>query len=57
MQIIHSATIKGAGLLECGPYTTTEEDIIRPGASEKTAETKAIKNMKKNAELGVIDPL
>ena len=57
MQIIHSATIKGAGLLECGPYSTALGDIRRPGASAKTLETKAIKNMKKNAESGAIDPL
>ena len=57
MQIIHSATIKGTGLMECGPYSMRNPDFHKPGASTKELETAAINTIEKYANTGAIDPL
>lgn len=55
MQVIYSESIHGAGLMECGPYSTDFGDFHAPGASTESLDDTAFANIEKNEADGGID--
>ena len=55
MLIIHSATVKGAGLMECGPYTLDLPDFHAEGATTEERVDKSLHALNANATDGMID--
>ena len=54
MQLVYSGTIRGAALMQCGPYGTDLPDFHAAGAS--TASLRATANSAAAAEISKIDP-
>ena len=57
MQVIHSDIVKGASLMECGPYSTDLPDFHAPGVTTKSLETTAFTNIDAYSKTGDIDSL
>ena len=55
MLVIHSATIKGAGLMECGPYALDLPDFHVEGVTTEELVDRSLKALNTNATDGMID--
>ena len=55
MLVIHSSTIKGAGLMECGPYGLDLSDYHQEGVTTKELLDRSLKILTTNDEDGTID--
>ena len=52
---IESATIKGAGLMQCGPWSLNLMDVHKKGVTAEELVEKSMKKLNYNAEHGLID--
>ena len=55
MLVIHSATIKGAGLMQCGPYSLDLPDYHKPGETKDDLVQRSMATLKANDQAGSID--
>ena len=55
MLVIHSSTIKGAGLMECGPYGLDLPDYHKEGVTTKELLNRSLRILTTNGEDCTID--
>ena len=55
MQVIHSATVKGTGLFECGPYMSKFADFSNNSQTTEILANQSITNIDSYSDSGLID--